>query len=286
MKSFLEKTPIDENELPINRKQLFIRAFKKDYSTILFISIFASLFFLPTIVLFFIMSIETSYANLETQEAMLNVFNLRRWFYILLIPALSVFSIGAAGLSNVTKKLVWNQATKFFGDFASGIKKEWWRYLAVTLIFSVFISSVCYGADLLNLASNGQNHVYVLLGEILLFIIAFGLLIFQYSGLAIYKTSVLSVIKNSVILTLGTLPKTILIVFLMALPIILLMIFGNVMWLYVIIVTILTLIGFGYEFLIGTLYCHHVFDKYVNEKEFISIYRKGLYNRKPESEKH
>ena len=38
------------------------------------------------------------------------------------------------------------------------------------------------------------------------------------------------------------------------------------------------IIGLGHTVLTSTLYCHHVFDKLINQDNFKELYRKGLYN--------
>ena len=104
------------------------------------------------------------------------------------------------------------------------------------------------------------------------------LLLFQYCIISVYSDAMGKIIKNSIVFTLCSLPKSVAILTLMALPMILLLIFGKVYWIYIIITVLMGIVGFGYAILIFTLHAHSVFDKYVNKTNFPQIYKKGLYH--------
>lgn len=282
----MKKTPelIEEEKqqgqaLPINRKQLLSVCFRKHYSVILYVSLFMTLFSLPFIfVLVMTIAQLASYSGVEGEELVMLQYQLRGWFYLWSIPSTCVMSIGASGCFYAIKNLCWNEYGKFIKDFGQGVKENAVKYLLLTLLFSLFVSGVCYLFDFLTLNFNlGFGRVILLVLQVFLILVALAMLLFQYCGAILYKANVYELIKNSFKLAFGTLPRTLLMLVVSFAPVLLILLVWQWSWAYIIAITVLALIGCGYTILMCTLHCHYVYDKYVNKTQFPQIYRKGLF---------
>lgn len=282
----------DEEELPVNRKQVFFRSFRNEYKIILLVSVFMTLFALPLFAVMFVAFVqitELSAADMSIRENVLALYEVRMWMYLWCIPAMAVIAVGASGSFYVIRRTVWNQEVKFFRDFGAGIKANALQFEIVTLIFSTFTFGVCYGADLVNLNVDlGKFYAFLLVFQVFLVLLAFAFLLFQYSGIVVYQSGIFKIIKNSILLTFGSFPTTFLTVLGILAPLILMFVFMflQVIAFLVIIPTVLAAVGFGYGILLATLQCHRVFDKVVNKQSFPEIYRKGLYDGEAAQEKY
>lgn len=275
----LEEERQQEQLLPINRKQLLSRCFRKNYGVILYVSLFMTLFSLP-LVFVFVMTLAqlASYGGIEGEELVMLQYQLRSWFYLWSIPSLCVLSIGASGCFYVVKKLCWNESGRFIKDFGRGVKENAVKFLILTLLFALFVAGVCYLFDILTLNFNlGFFGVILLVLQVFLMIIALAMLMFQYCGAVLYKSSVFTLILNSFKLVFGTLPRTLVMLVVAFAPVGLIGLVWQWSWAYIILITVMALIGCGYTVLMTTLHCHYVYDKYVNKKQFPQIYRRGLF---------
>ena len=101
----------EEQDLPVNRKQLFFRAFRNEYPVILLISVFMTLFAIPlfaVIMLSLAQLAQQSGADLSVPENVTAMYGTRFSMYLWCVPALLVFAVGASGAFFVTRNLVWN----------------------------------------------------------------------------------------------------------------------------------------------------------------------------------
>ena len=282
----------EEQSLPVNRKQVFFRSFRSDYSVILLVSIFMTLLALPLIAVVFVALVrltELSAADLTVRENVVAMYEVRLWMYMWCIPAMAVLAIGASGGFYVIRRLVWNEEVKFFRDFGKGIKSNVLQFEIVTLIFSLFVFGISYGADLLTLNLNlGGFYPYLIVIQVFLILLALSFLLFQYCEIVVYKSGIFKQIQNSFLLTLGSLPRTFLALIGVLLPVLLILLFMFLSSILVLTIlsTALALVGFGYAVLLFTLHCHYVFDKHVNKTNFPEIYRKGLYDGEAAQEKY
>ena len=132
----------EEQDLPVNRKQLFFRAFRNEYPVILLISVFMTLFAIPlfaVIMLSLAQLAQQSGADLSVPENVTAMYGTRFSMYLWCVPALLVFAVGASGAFFVTRNLVWNRDIKFFRDFGKGIKDNVLQFEIVTLVFALLI---------------------------------------------------------------------------------------------------------------------------------------------------
>ncbi len=281
----------EEQDLPVNRKQLFFRAFRNEYPVILLISVFMTLFAIPlfaVIMLSLAQLARQSGADLSVPENVTAMYGTRFSMYLWCVPALLVFAVGASGAFFVTRNLVWNRDIKFFRDFGKGIKDNVLQFEIVTLVFALFAFGVCYGLDVLSLrvGSGAVNTILTVLRVFLLFLAA-AFLTFQYCGITVYKGSVLTQFKNSIVLVFGSLPLTTaaLIGALSPLLAIMLFMFFQSVIVLILLSTALAVVGFGFSVLLITLRCHTVFDKCVNKENFPEIYRRGLFDKEAAQKK-
>lgn len=271
---------IEERALPIDRRQVFFRSFHDDFATILLVSLFMTLFALPAIAVIMIAFLEIGGIAQEemTAETISAMYGVRRWMYFWLIPALALFGVGGSGGAYVMRNLVWSEPSPFFRDFGKGIRQGAVQSLTVTLFFALFLAALCLLADFLTLNFDvGWFYSAILVLQAVLILFALSLLLVQYCIIAVYKDSLLHIVKNSFVLVFGSLPTTFLTVLLAVFPLLFFLLFSDVFWVYLIIVTVMALVGFGYMMLLMTLHCHRLFDKHINIAAFPDLYRKGLY---------
>lgn len=268
--------------LPVNRRQAFFRAFSEDYKTLLLISLFMTLFALPAVGVLFAAYVQLSVLA-EEGAAVQALQEVRRAMYLWLIPALCIFSVGASGGFYAMRQLVWNESGPFLHDFGKGIKGNALPFLAVTLLFALYAAGLCFLADFLRL-----NELFGAFSPIATALQAYfllsgiALLCFCYCEIVVYRDKLWRILKNAFVLGFLSYPGTALVTVLALAPIAMLLLFADVFWVYLIFVTAMALIGFGYMTLLFTLHCHQVFDRHINAANFPALCRRGLYDPQKE----
>lgn len=205
--------------------------------------------------------------------------------YLWLILPFAVLSVGAAGVFYVIRRLVWGEEISFLSDFWKGIKMNAVQSVISGVLFIAFVGALCYGMNTLSLnVQLGSAYWVLLIIQIFLLVVAVLLLLFQYCIIAVYSDSMIKIIKNSFALVFMTLPRGLLTLVAIAAPVALIAMLGSSYLMYLIAVTVMGLVGFGYAILLFTLYAHGAFDKFINKDNFPSIYKKGLYAEKVDAQ--
>ncbi len=268
-----------DNKKPFNRREAFINIFKSEFNILVKTSVATFLFALPTIAVILWCAAEMMLLGEITSDNALELYSIQARMNIWLIPSTAFFSVGAAGAFYVVRRLVWGEDISFFSDFFRGIKNNTLQSVISGVLVTALMGGIGYAGNLFSIKTGlASSHWIVSILQIALYIFLIILLLFQYCIIAVYSDTMGRIIKNSIAFTLCSLPKSVAMLIFMVLPIILLLIFGNVYWIYLLITVFMGILGFGYAILTFTLHAHSIFDKYVNKTNFPHIYKKGLYH--------
>lgn len=269
----------DNNKKPFDRKEAFINIFKSEFNILVKTSIATFVFALPTIAVILWCAAEMILLGEITSDNALELYSIQARMNIWLIPSVAFFSVGAAGSFYIVRRLVWGEDISFLNNFFHGIKNNALQSVISGVLVTALMGGIGYAVNLFSLKTSlGSAHWMILIIQIAIYFFLIMLLLFQYCIIAVYSDTMGRIIKNSIAFTLCSLPKSVAMLILIVLPIILLLIFGNVYWIYLLITVLMGIVGFGYAILIFTLHAHSVFDKYINKANFSHIYKKGLYH--------
>lgn len=268
-----------KNDRPFDRRDVFIGAFRSEYPTLLKVSLAMLVFAIPAILVFLWTMLEIYMLGDLGDAAMLELYTIQTRMYLWLIPAFAILSVGASGAFYVMRRLVWREDLHFFKDFCRGIKQNAPQSICAGVLFSVFVGALSYTVNTLNLnVKLGSAYWIVVILQAFLVAVAVMLLMFQYCSIAVYSDGMFKIVKNSFFLVWMSLPRTTLILLAALAPILLLLTFNSVYWIYLVVMIFMALVGFAYGILLFTLHAHNVFDRFINKNNFPQIYKKGLYH--------
>ncbi len=272
--------------LPIDRKRQYGFVYKTNFMSLLKCSLllipFGLFVFAQLISLLVYTGPIVSNSDLSVTEKFVSLLNLVKVVTFFLPISLPVLSIGLVGVSNVLKKIIYNDGFILFRDFKAGIK-EGKQGILLSFVLSILLTLLIVGVLSL------YNFVSLTVFFILLFVMALMMLLsfvlLQYQNLfsLYYYQNSLGNIKNSFLFTFHSLFSSFGILFLeigvfTILYCVDLILFSRI--------TFLTIIGiilqmFFFQLngmLIFQLNAVSKFDKVINSKDYPDMYRKGLYN--------
>lgn len=271
----------DISLLPTTRRRQFKDILSHEYKSILLLGMWLFIFFIPFILTESIASIY-SYTYIMQNGASQTpeeIASFRLMVIIIkestLVPAYMIFSLGIAGTLRIIRNLVYGEALFFKEDFVFGIKKYWKMCLLTSLVYGLLKGATNV---LLHLITNYTNQTYLyIIGGFAIGIFYFLIIPIIYFTISLsitYQLSFGSLIINSVKFALSNIFITIL----FSLPL-----FGLYFIWFIGSLPISILILIVVVFFLGPLYIivWHLFvtskfDKFINEKQFPSIYKKGL----------
>lgn len=267
------------NQKPFDRKEAFIKIFRTEFNILVKTSLVALIFSLPAIAVIIWCMAEAMLLGEITPDNIKTLYSIQARMWAWLIPAVAFFSVGAAGVFYIARRLAWGEDISFLSHLWRGIKTNALQSVIAGVLATALMGGIGYAVNLLSMGSDlGSAQWILLIIQLFLYIFIILLLLFQYCIIAVYSDGMGTIIKNSLAFTLSSLPKSVAMLFLMVLPIILLLILGNMFLAYILITVLMGLVGFGYAILIFTLHAQSVFDKYINKNNFQHIYKKGLYH--------
>jgi len=295
-----DRPDFDVSKLPNNRFQLFKDIFFTRLGALIKVNLLVLLFSLPAIAIVFIFTmllipahistlpfsgnLGIGYPQAEDLSATIGAITLLYNFamYALLIPAIVIAAIGLAGGFNVIKLLAWGEGISVFNHFFSGIKKHFKQFFLCGLVFALLIAIIAFNLQFFADMTENPLPFSFPLGALRIFGIAFCLIsiiilacmiLFVTTQAATYKLKLWGLFKNSFLLSIALLPKNLLILAISAIPLIAMMIpFANM-----IAFMFFTMVGFSFIILLWTVYAHHIFDKYINDKVEGAEKNKGLH---------
>ncbi len=277
-----EHTPLS---LPINRRKQYGFIYRTNFMALLKCSLILIPFQLLLIAQLVLLLIYTgpiiSNSELSDNDKFVSLLNLIKIISLFLPISIPVLSIGMIGVSNVFKKIIYNDGFILSRDFKQGIK-EGKQGILLSFILSILLTMLIVGV--LSLYTYVSITVFFIFVFIMLLMILISIVLLQYQHLfsLYYYQTWFGNIKNSFLFSFRSL--------LSSLGITLAEV-GVFLILYVVDfvffsrLSFLTLIGIVLQFfffsingmLIFQLNAVHLFDELINVKDYKDMYRKGLY---------
>jgi len=295
-----DRPDFDVSKLPSNRFQLFKDVFFTRFGALVKINLLVMLFALPAIAIILIFTmflipihigtlpysgnLGIGYPQVENLNLDVSAITLMYNFmmFALLTPAIVIAAIGLAGGFNVIKLLAWGEGVSVFAHFFSGIKKHFKQFFLCGIIFALLISVIAFNlqffAEMVEnpLPFNFPVGLLRILGIafcLITIIILTCMIMFVTTQAATYKLKLWGLFKNSFLLSIALLPKNLLVLAISAMPLILMMF----PFIGMFAMPIFIVIGFSFIILLWTVYAHHIFDKYINDKIEGAEKNKGLH---------
>lgn len=207
--------------------------------------------------------------------------------FTLLIPCLLFASLIMAGVFYIVRNLVWSEGVFIANDFWKGFKQNALYFMLIT-----FLLGLVYFVSAMNIFIIDNNYIinpdsffskpFVsnLFKALIIVMAGFVTLmaLFAYTITVTYNVKFRQLIKNSFYLSLGLLPRNIVMAALSFSPFLLLAIFGmNLMFLSSIMLGIVLLLGFSLAVIGWSIYSHWVFDKFINDRVEGAVKNRGIY---------
>ena len=288
--------------LPTNRWQLFWDIFKGNFWKLVKVNLLTLLFFVPllaVVVLTLLLkesngitypfgaNLGVGYPAAPGLQGVSESLTLRVGMtsYLLISLTSVIAAVGLAGGMYVIRNMVWTEGIFIANDFWRGVKLNYKNALQTAIFFCMVFafcqtminisnvtmaSGVVEGGQITWLRiSQGASYLFMTLGTMMaLWMIALGVN---------YKMTFFVMLKNSFLMTIGTLPQTVFFGVLAFIPIVLLLVGGEMLLSFGII--ILILFGLSYMLLVWLDFAQWVFDKYINPKLDGAKVGRGIYNR-------
>lgn len=263
--------------LPRNRFQEF-KYVASLWDRMLTISLLVLLFALPLVALLSISAVvEASLLEKVTDEVeyLSKMLQMRVFTGLLSIVGFYPLMLGLSGAFYFMRKTVWSQGATIKGDFFKGVKGGLTASIApaiFAMLTYLFFQTSLWFVPVLLKDLVWQIVMYVVVG--LVVILMFSVIMYDLAQNAVYKVSFFQRLKNSFIFALVKYPRnalTAIITFVPFVPMIMWRVLG-----LVIAFTLMAVYCFALCVLGQTLYCHSVFDKYINEKNYPDLVKKGL----------
>ncbi len=269
-----------ESDLPSNRFRQFGFVLRTRFGTIFRTNLVAALFFLPLLTWEILSSLYVNdfNAGLQTSELFSWLLPNSLLQYGVEIPLFAVAAAGLAGAFYVVRRLCWGQSVRLFADFGKGIRDSGRQFAVLGLLFGVVNFAVNYFFRFILLVMPENNVFWWIFGLIavcLTAVLAVIFFMYAFSLASLYSQSFGKLIKNGFILTFACLWKNLLIAAAAFVPV---AVCFFLPWVFARLAgcCLVVTLGIGYAALLVTVYCHGVFDKYVNPKEYPLFVRLGL----------
>lgn len=265
--------------LPSTRIELFKLTYRTQLSLVIKLSLLTSLFALPLFLCMIIIGLLGGNVPLDGENAaeLFRAYLTNRiYIELLYVPAIVVLFVGFAGAFTLTKKYVCSDGYSGCKSFFGGMRDNGREYAVHGVIFGVLFYLVLFAR---NFAAIYDAALYVpmtIVGGVLV-ILAADCMLFTVCALPIYVNPIFRTVKNSFLFACNKLPVITGVLIITFLPLVIVPFFGSTVATAVV-VLLYAVIGFGNAVLVCTLYCQSCFDKLVNEKNFPSLFRKGLFS--------
>ena len=288
--------------LPTTRKQQFWDILKNQLGNLAKINLLSVLLALPFLALVFVfipvvkegvgMSFDFtgnlgigypgSVSNMVTAEVA--VLQSTIPLLLLLIPCITLLGFPVAGMVYTVRNLVWGESVSVRVDYWKGIKTGWKQYLLTFFVLSILITAFVYAFMLFKIQvamEMADAFGYIALAvAILAIVIIAGISIFMLPAMSMYTLRWHKHVKNGALLFIATLPQTLGILVLTALPFVIGTLLGSLVQMIVSMLVII--IGVSFYVLMWTVYAQYVLDKSVNKRSKNSAYQRGIFVPKAE----
>lgn len=215
-------------------------------------------------------------------------FRMQMQMFLVFVPALMFAGLILAGIFYIIRNLVWSEGVFIANDFWKGFKTNWFHFILITFFLGLAYLMAGMNVSIMNhtqvfspqsfFAGSFVNNVitgltYIMAGFVT--IMAF----FACTITVTYKLKFSQLIKNSFLLTLGLLPRNIIMMALSLSPFLIIFIFGMGGFLAPLLMGLILMLGFSLAILIWSVYSHWVFDMFINDKVEGAEKNRGLYQK-------
>lgn len=265
------------SNLPRTRFQQF-RYIASLWDRMLTVSLLVALFALPLVAIFSVSAAVEAYLlkNVADEAEYLSIMlQMRVLTGLLSVVGFYPLMLGLSGAFYYTRRTVWSQGATIKSDFFKGVKGGLVASIVpavfATLTYMFFETSLWFVPVLLN-DLVWQIVMYVVVG--LVVILMFSVIMYDLAQNAVYNVSFLHRLKNSLIFALVKYPQNALIA-VITFAIFVPTMFWRILGL-TIAFTLMAVYCFALCVLGQTLFCHSVFDKYINKTNYPDLVRRGL----------
>lgn len=271
-------------DLPANRPQQFKFVMRTRFGMIFRETMLCSLFWLPLLVWSLVSSLyfQRYVASLSVDEYFSRLINLSLLQFGVEIPMFMIAFVGLAGLFYTVKRICWGQSLRVVADFGAGIKNNWLHFLILGTLGGVLNLVMRYLITALFLMTAAMEALLWGLAITALILLAIVLaVVFMYACcmITLYRTSFMVLLKNCFILCFKKLWSSIGI---NVLSLSLVLPFAIMPWFIakIIGIALAIVISIGFAATVQTVFCHGVFDKYINAKSYPDYMNIGLASGK------
>ena len=263
--------------LPRNRFQEF-KYIASLWDRMLSISLLVALFALPLAAILTVSAVvEASLLQQVTNEAeqMAALLQLRVFTGLISLVGFYPLTLGLSGAFYFMRRTVWSQGATIKSDFFKGVRGGLVACIIPTLfamLTFLFLETSLWFVPLLFPQIVWKIAMYVVVG--LVVVLMFSVIMYDLCQNAVYQVSTFHRLKNSFIFAFVKYPRNLLVALVTFVPFV-----PMFMWRIlgmVIAFTAMAVYCFALCTLGQTLYCHSVFDKYINAKEYPELVNKGL----------
>ncbi len=271
---------ITEDDLPDTRVKLFKFVMRTRFGIIFRINLLAALFFIPFMVWDVLSGsyIANYVANMTAAEYFSNLIYLTLLRYGTDIPLIMIGCVGLAGLLYVCRRICWGEPVKILSDFAKGIKQSWKQFIFLGLLTGVVLMLVNYivPASLAVMTRDNAVGMSVAMALAVLFAVVWIIaMMYAFNASSLYNITFGRLIISSMKLTFKRLFRNLGVCLLSLLP---MLIFMFMPWAFVQIIGYCVMIVFslGFAGVMQTVYCHGVFDEFINKYSYPDFVRMGM----------
>lgn len=276
------------NDLPHNRKEVFIDVMKLNYGKFIIYGLILLIFFIPNIIarLNDIAQITSAFemleeANNEEQEA------IYQYIYastntVNLIKALSylLLSIPITGLLKIIRKHAFLENIFYATDISSSFKDNFLQVFIVMLLFSLVYF---FTGSMLNPSPYSEDNMITSIGYISLpisILLGIPILAFSLVTIPIYNNKLSQMFKLSFSLLIKRPLKTYLYLILFFIPFVIHFVVNQFITSQIleIVLSIIEVLLSPVSFLLWFLYCLNELDELINKKDYKELVGKGTYN--------
>ena len=271
---------LTEADLPSTRPKLFAFVMRTRFGIMFRANLLAALFFLPFIAwdVYIGSAIAAFVQGMTAAEYFSNLINLTLLHYGVNIVFIMIGCVGLAGLLYVCRRIVWGQSVKILQDFGKGIKQSFKQFLGLGLLTGLVLLLVEYAVPASLLVMTPENTFWPAFGmglAIVFAVIWFVAMMFAFNMSSLYNIDFIRLIIGSFKLTFKRLLRSLGIAILSLAPI---LVFMFMPWAFVQIIGYAVTIVFslGFAGVLQTVYCHGVFDDFINKDSYPAYVRMGM----------
>ena len=269
-----------ERDLPSTRWKQFKFVLKTRFGIIFRANLLSALFFLPFMVFEIVVGsyVADFVKDMTVQQRFSHLINLTLLQYASEIPLIIFGFAGLAGLFYLLRRVCWGQSVKILADFGKGLKQSWLQFALLGLVTAVINLSAHYIINFAILTLSGGNAVLWSLAIALtaVFVVIWCVaLMFALCQSSLYRLSFFRLVLNSYILTFKRLFRSLLFCACSLAP---LLIFAFMPWAFMKIIgcCVVVVFSFGFSATVQTVYCHGVFDVFINSEDYPDFVGMGL----------